>query len=911
MYRLTVWAVVLLPALLSSGCKETPQTSREPDVGAVLYVATNGNDAWSGRLAAPESAKKDGPFATLDRARDEARKWRAASAAQVRIVVCGGTHHLPKALALEPQDSGLIIEGGPNKDAVLSGGRAVTGWKPYTGAILQADLSGLDLPDLAFRELYYNGARQPMARVPNFDPNRPRHGGFLQNAAVVEKDVKTKFCYREGELRPEKWSHIERAWLEFHDALNYETQIARLKGVDAANRILEVERGVYRLSVGNPYYVFGIMEELDAPGEWYADPDKKVLYFWPPSGDPNKDAVIVPALDSAFVLQGDPKAGRYVENVRLVGLAIRDCRGRAVQMTGAKGCLVAACDMRNVGVGVYLGDDTHACRVAGCDITQTLGDGVSIIGSSTDHARVTDHVVDNNYIWDIGWGRIHNRCGGVYMHRMMRCKVTRNHIHDTPRYAIGMDVGSDCEIAWNYGHHANLVTCDTSIIEAATALDWNLPQEEELERNRRCNWNNTIHHNLLHDSGGWGTTADGSLAFPHYSWGIYLDTHSSGWRVHDNVVYNTILGGYMVNGGLDNVCENNVFVDGKVSQAFLNEWPKYPMGGNRFERNILAYRGLSAYLYQVPRLKDEDCRFADNLVWADGQPITIKGLRGVSAKKSWAAWLERGQDKGTLVADPEFVNPAARDYRLKETSPAFKLGFKAIDLSTVGNYESPERRTWPRPEVPVRREPADYAPPAESPDEQPALRDYESSSPGETERRAHVGAEGGSVCVTGETAASGRHSLKFTDAAGQKHTYTPYVTYPLEVAEGVMRAGFDLRIEAGALFVYEWRDDPYKYNLGPRLSTDAEGWLSANGQRLVQLPHGKWVRFDLACGLGPQAAGVYDLTIKAPAAEPQVFRALACSPQFKTLNCIVVMSLADAPTVFYLDNVELRPGERK
>jgi hypothetical protein len=34
----------------------------------VFYVATNGNDAWSGRLAEPNAGKTDGPFATLERA---------------------------------------------------------------------------------------------------------------------------------------------------------------------------------------------------------------------------------------------------------------------------------------------------------------------------------------------------------------------------------------------------------------------------------------------------------------------------------------------------------------------------------------------------------------------------------------------------------------------------------------------------------------------------------------------------------------------------------------------------------------------------------------------------------------------------------------------------------------------------
>jgi len=41
-----------------------------------LYVAADGRDTWSGRLATTGPDNKDGPFATLERARDEIRKLK-------------------------------------------------------------------------------------------------------------------------------------------------------------------------------------------------------------------------------------------------------------------------------------------------------------------------------------------------------------------------------------------------------------------------------------------------------------------------------------------------------------------------------------------------------------------------------------------------------------------------------------------------------------------------------------------------------------------------------------------------------------------------------------------------------------------------------------------------------------------
>ncbi len=88
------------------------------------------------------------------------------------------------------------------------------------------------------------------------------------------------------------------------------------------------------------------------------------------------------------------------------GLDLRDFRGPAIRLTGAQKCAITRCDLRNCDAGVFFGLDTHGCLVQGCDITATQGDGISLWGSPQAHERITDHVIDNNYIYDIGWGRI-------------------------------------------------------------------------------------------------------------------------------------------------------------------------------------------------------------------------------------------------------------------------------------------------------------------------------------------------------------------------------------------------------------------------------------------------------------------------------------------------------------------------
>ena len=81
-----------------SGCqmwRGSGASAKAPIAAANLYVATNGNDAWSGRLSAPNAEKTDGPFATLERARDELRKLKASGALSgngASVVVRGRGH---------------------------------------------------------------------------------------------------------------------------------------------------------------------------------------------------------------------------------------------------------------------------------------------------------------------------------------------------------------------------------------------------------------------------------------------------------------------------------------------------------------------------------------------------------------------------------------------------------------------------------------------------------------------------------------------------------------------------------------------------------------------------------------------------------------------------------------------------
>ncbi len=148
----------------------------------VRYVAPNGNDAWSGTLAAPNRAHTDGPFATFERAlkalSGDAAASTPAGGSPARILeVRGGTYSLRAPIMLTAANSGVTIRGYRGEAVRLQGGQSVGGWKPVTDAaillrldpaarshIVQTDLRAQGVTD--FGTLTTRGFGRPTTPAP-------------------------------------------------------------------------------------------------------------------------------------------------------------------------------------------------------------------------------------------------------------------------------------------------------------------------------------------------------------------------------------------------------------------------------------------------------------------------------------------------------------------------------------------------------------------------------------------------------------------------------------------------------------------------------------------------------------------------------------------------------------------------
>jgi hypothetical protein len=703
-----------------------------------LYVSPHGNDAWSGSLAAPNRGATDGPFATLQRARDEVRKLKAAGqlGEGACIQVRAGLYELPQTLSLEAQDSGtasapVVYQAYPGEKPILTAARVVTGFKPYRGKILQADVS--HLKDTVFRQLFYNGKRQILARYPNFDPKNPYGGGWayvdgklVSMYAEQPGDDKRKLVFKPGDVR--EMARPTEAEVFIFPRYNWWNNVVPVKDIDSAARTLNLTADCsYAIRPGDRYYLRNVFEELDSPGEWYLDKETWTLYFWPP-GKMSPQSVTVSYLGNLLQLKD-------TAHVTFQGFIMEGSERQCVMLSNCTHCTIAGNTIRNtVGLwdwglsAVAVAGGTEN-RVVGNDIHDTGGSGISLSGGDRQTLTPARNVADNNYIHHVG--QMYKQGVGISMTGVGNV-ARHNLIHDGPRMGI-LFSGNNLVIEYNEIRHVNLETEDTGAVYTG-GRDWISSR------------GSVIRYNYFHDILGYGHDQYGRWLSPHFAWGVYLDDNAGGVDVIGNILVRCPTALIHLHNGRDNVMENNILVGGRSQQLQYSGWiekhsfwerhlptmlqgynmvkdqPEWQamrymhihpeqailpdgkiMAHNFFRRNIICYDSDKAPLYRLGNVNLDANHFDYNLIHNTGGPVTM-GLGGVDPKDQWAEWQKLGQDKNSLLGDPLFRDPANDDYRLKPESPALKLGFRQIPTHRIGPYKSPLRASWPIVEAPGARE---------------------------------------------------------------------------------------------------------------------------------------------------------------------------------------------------------------
>jgi ribosomal protein S11 len=105
---------------------------RAAEMQADFFVSVGGSDSWSGTLATSNAKKSDGPFATLQRARDAVRDLKETKSSDIVVLVRGGTYQLNQTVVFSLKDSGkddsaITYAAYPGETPVFSSGKEIQG----------------------------------------------------------------------------------------------------------------------------------------------------------------------------------------------------------------------------------------------------------------------------------------------------------------------------------------------------------------------------------------------------------------------------------------------------------------------------------------------------------------------------------------------------------------------------------------------------------------------------------------------------------------------------------------------------------------------------------------------------------------------------------------------------------------
>jgi len=609
--------------------------------GVTLHVSPGGSDVGSG--------SEGQPLATLERARDVARK--AESGKPPRIVVHSGSYYLASPLVLDSSDAGLVVEAATGDRAVLYGGRRISGWQPdgerfWAARLLEGGTQAWD-----FRMLVVNGRFCRRARLPkkghfthlsefNVPWMSTTGGGWKRKPTTQEV---TSMRYRPESLGA--WLDVRNAELTVYHM--WDESVVGLASHDPNGHVL-----TFSNPAGHPpgafgvrkYVVWNVREGMNEPGQWYLDRTGGRVVYWPlPGEDMTRAEVVAPTIESIIELRG---TSGPVRGITLDGLTLSVTHtplksggfgagafAGALQIGRSENCRVVNLAIENVGGQGIREWGSKGLRIERCRIHHTGACGVKVGGGDAVVSDCRIHDVGITYPSAIGlWGEGHSPRGVHFVH---------NEIFNTPYTAVACG-GNNNTVEANLIHDAMRELHDGAGIYITFCKG------------------NTVRGNFIRDiidTGGYGASA------------YYLDEQAEGCLVEGNLSLRVAHPSHN-HMARKNTIANNVFVaegDAKIT------FPK--SSGFCFERNVVVAQGRI-----VLTNPEALTGFSDNVLFSRIGKVEGQALAGYTPATTSTRITGRAFDS----SDPKLAEFEKGRVRFEPDSPAIRLGIRPIDVSGAG-----------------------------------------------------------------------------------------------------------------------------------------------------------------------------------------------------------------------------------
>ena len=465
--------------------------------------------------------------------------WRAETGTTVRVI---GAHCI-SAMRFKPVEDNLVLDRLPCevRDSVRV-------------ADVSAELLG-ELPpfpssfegEFPLPILFANHHIAALSRWPN--------SGYVSFSRRIDKghaEVSRPDFYYGGAFvfdnsRVRRWDFSSGVWLNgywTHDWHNASVRAERWGEECGTNGVMRLAGGVrYGVMAGTwggkdrRFYAFNMLEELDAPGEWWLDRAHKLLYIVPSEGVDGRDAVFLAVKRYPLVRSIRPLSHLAFENIIFEysggdGLLLS---GKCIRV---EKCRVSCCG----GGGIALSGAKNA--ISECEISDVGMFGIKMSGGNRLGLIRADSVVEKCNICRFGVVQ-RTYAPGVWVDGC-GIAVRGNEIWDAPHCAVVYG-GNEHLFDSNNVHHVLYETGDAGAFY--TGRDWTTQ-------------GNILRLNKVHDLGMGTITSVGSVGEVAVTgantMGFYFDDCDCGDAVYSNEFCN-VARGIMIGGGRDHPIVGNVF----------------------------------------------------------------------------------------------------------------------------------------------------------------------------------------------------------------------------------------------------------------------------------------------------------------------------------------------------------------
>lgn len=702
---------------------------------ADIYVSPQGSDKWSGTLPEPNAAATDGPFASLQRARDAVREIIKGKSKDVVVLVRGGTYRLEETIVFGTQDSPtgdstVTYAAYPSETPVFSSGREIEGWQKVTdalpglpeaavGKVLVADVSD------RFFTLYDDQGLLPRAKSAGFIP--------------LEGGSRTTLHFPKGKLK--NWSNLNDVEIIVRPHHAWISNILPLASVDEEKQVAETSidatyamNSLHFLKTTDSCWVENVLDELDEPGEWVLNSKEGKVYLWPR----NETPVLVPQLTELIRVEGDiDKKGPQdtpARNLCFRGLTFmhgeryqlesddaglqhdwdfHDKSNALVRLRGTENCTIENCHFAHSGSGA-IRVDLHGQenKISGNHIEHMGGGGILLCGYGPGTKDVNkNNLVDNNHIHHMGLIYLHSP--GIFVWQSGENRVANNLIHHMPY--CGMIVsGCMTHFFAKKGRELGRTIRRHEIV--------GLPKAPKLEDVRPYlhTHDNLIEYNEIHhvmetmgDGNGIyirGAGADNVIRrnYIHHlvtpmlmQAAIRTDGGQRDTLIAENLIYKCMAQGIIIK--LNTRAENNIVADVLAPpRGYYLSVREGPLTGAVIKRNIFYSTGKdTTFIDELParNSKKSEDRRGRALARAKDADTDYNIYYCTADPELGNAMLEKQQHDGidahSLTVDPLFVDAENGDFRLNPNSPALKMGFVQFDMSKVGLRPTKQQHVIP------------------------------------------------------------------------------------------------------------------------------------------------------------------------------------------------------------------------